>query len=367
MKTAVLYGKEFSEIGGAERLVLDLAKALEADVVVPYADESVVGLYDREHAVEIVSLGRRLPIEPWRQISSMRIFRRLTLSYDFIVAMDDMAVRYLTYHDLPHIYYLLTPRRALYDLNYRFLQGLPAGKRFLYRPALAMFRESDRRFVRNHVKNLACISHTVRNRVHKTYLRDDATVLYPPVHCNRYHSLTHEGYWLSVNRVDKWKRIELQIETFRNMPETRLKVVGSVYPGYENVVDQAPDNIEFLGNRTEEELRDLYSRCTGFITTAIDEDFGITPVEAMASGKPVVATMEGGYQETVVDSATGHLVPPEVGALCRAIRVVSTNPEQYRAACQARAALFDYEIFRSKARDLVRSVFEGRSMREINC
>ncbi len=367
MKAAVLYGKEFSEIGGAERLVLDLAEALEADVVVPYADESVVGLYDREHAVEIVSLGRRLPPEPRRQIASMRIFRGLRLHYDFAVAMDDMSVRYFSRNKTPHLYYLLTPRRAVYDMNYPFLQGLSGVKRMLYRPGLSVFRFLDRRFLKHHVRNLACISHTVRNRVQKFYLRDDAAVLYPPVRCDRYHSSTGEDYWLSVNRVDKWKRIDLQIETFRRMPEFRLKVVGSVYPGYEHLVDRAPPNVEFLGNKSEKELHDLYARCTGFVTTAVDEDFGITPVEAMASGKPVVATREGGYQETVVDGRTGLLVSPDAGALCRAIRTVSADPERYRDSCRARAALFDYPVFRGQARDLARGVLEGRTIPEINC
>jgi len=132
--------------------------------------------------------------------------------------------------------------------------------------------------------------------------------------------------------------------------------VGRVYPGYEYLEKGAPPNVTFRHNVGEQEIIDLYSRCEGFITTAVDEDFGITPVEAMASGKPVVAAREGGYLETVVDGITGRLVPPEAAALCKAVMEVGKDPGRYRDVCLKQAAAFDYGAFTTQAHALVRDL-----------
>lgn len=351
MRVAILTSYEFSVLGGAERLILDLARALDAEVVVPHVDENILSLYDPGREVSFRSLDTPLPAEPARQIAGMHLFRRASLEYDFFICIDDIAARYLV-HPVPHLYYMLTPRRALYDMYYQFLAQKSLGGQIAYIPGLALARFSDRRFVRRYVKNIACISHTVRNRIQKVYLRD-AAVLYPPVHTDRYTWKPSEGYWLSLGRVDKWKRVHLQVAAFSQMPEKKLVVVGRVYPGFENLVKKAPPNVLFYHTRTEDELRDLLSRCEGFITTAIDEDFGITPLEAMASGKPVVATREGGYQETVVDGVSGRLVAPEPNALQDAIREVGQDSDRFRDECQKRAELFDYREFAGKARDLL--------------
>ena len=93
-----------------------------------------------------------------------------------------------------------------------------------------------------------------------------------------------------------------------------------------------------LGTVSEEGLVDLYSRCKGLICTAVYEDFGMTPLEAMASGKPVIAVNEGGFTETVVNGETGLLVE----AVCASLRA---NPDRYKAKCMKRANEFDVSVF----------------------
>jgi glycosyltransferase involved in cell wall biosynthesis len=159
--------------------------------------------------------------------------------------------------------------------------------------------------------------------------------------------------------VDKWKRVELQIEAFRKMPDMKLKIAGSIYPEYEELVANAPDNVEFMGVVSEEELTDLYANCTGFLTTAIDEDFGITPLEAMASGKPVVATREGGYMETVVDGYTGIMVGPNADEIVEAVGTLSIEPAMYKEECIKQAAKFDYSKFEKRINDIVKNCMEG--------
>ncbi|MDD1718107.1 MAG: glycosyltransferase, partial [Methanoregulaceae archaeon] len=358
MRIGILSCNDYSVIGGAEKHVMDLARALDADIVVPDFDEKMVSIYDLDHKIRFIPLHRQLPAEPRKQVEGMRLYRRISLDYDFVICTDDMAVRYLV-HEIPHFYYVFSPRRALYDMYYCRMEELPLSKKIFYVAALGFAKYADRRFVHRFVRNIACNSHNVRNRIYKVYQRN-ARVIYPPIHTKRYSYRPSEGYWLSTGRVDKWKRVDLQVEAFRRMKDKTLYVVGPVYPAYADMVRNAPPNVKFMGNVSEERLLDLYSGCDGFITTAIDEDFGITPVEAMASGKPVVATKEGGYMETVLDGVTGTLVAPDINELCRAVRNVSQAPDRFRDACLARASLFDYEVFRQRVASFVQEIASGK-------
>jgi len=95
----------------------------------------------------------------------------------------------------------------------------------------------------------------------------------------------------------------------------------------------------------------LYARCRGFLTTAVDEDFGITPVEAMAAGKCVLATDEGGYRETVVDGKTGFLLPPDPDRFAAKIRELDDSTlRAMKDDCTTRAREFDESNFISKMR-----------------
>jgi glycosyltransferase involved in cell wall biosynthesis len=98
----------------------------------------------------------------------------------------------------------------------------------------------------------------------------------------------------------------------------------------------------------------LYATCRGLITTAVDEDFGITPVEAMAAGKCVLATDEGGYRETVVDGRTGFLLPADANLFVRKIQELDVSTlRSMRGACISRAQAFDESVFLHKMRALL--------------
>jgi glycosyltransferase involved in cell wall biosynthesis len=357
MKIGILSCDQFSVLGGAEKHIMDMARALDAEIVVPDYREEVIKAYDPDSSIRFVSLHHPLPGEPWFQLAGMRLYRKLSLDYDFVICTDDMAVRYLV-KDIPHLYAMFTPRRALYDMYYCFMDEKHGPEKLFYWGVLNAMKRIDRRFVKNHVKHFAANSHNVRNRIYKTYQRD-ADVIYAPVHTDRFRYLPGEGYWLSTGRIDKWKRIELLVEAFRQMPDRVLKIAGTIYPAYNDLVKNAPINVQFLGNVSETDLIDLYARADGFITTAIDEDFGLTPVEAMASGKPVVATKEGGYLETVLDGYTGLLIAPSTEEIQRAVEELSNNPAQYRETCQTRAKQFDYGAFRKTLEKVVMKCYNA--------
>jgi glycosyltransferase involved in cell wall biosynthesis len=192
----------------------------------------------------------------------------------------------------------------------------------------------------------------VQNRILKYHNRP-AEVICPPVDTSLYRCIEYGNFWLSVNRLYPEKRIELQIEAFRQVPEERLVIVGGYSEGdhaaiyAEKIRQDLPPNVTLRGEVTGEEIVDLYARCRAHICTALDEDYGLTPLEAMASGKPVVAVNEGGYRETVTEQ-TGLLVEPHVDKIASAVRFIAKDPARYKEHCFSRAKEFDIAEFRNK-------------------
>jgi glycosyltransferase involved in cell wall biosynthesis len=191
----------------------------------------------------------------------------------------------------------------------------------------------------------------------KRYHHRDSNIIYPPVDTSKYEFKEYGDFWLSVNRLYPEKRVELQIEAFRSLPENKLLIIGGFAKGdhasryAEKIKQNLPENIRLCSSVTEKELIDLYARCKGLITTAMDEDFGMTPLEAMASGKPVIAVKEGGYLESVIDGITGVLIEPETKDIISAVSIISQNPERYKDECEKQAKKFDSSIFLQKMKE----------------
>lgn len=200
-----------------------------------------------------------------------------------------------------------------------------------------------------------------------------ADIIYPPIETSKYSYGESKGYWLSVNRIVPKKRIEMQIEAFREMPSKELIIVGDIeatnnkLPDGNNVfiengnisedrktlmeyyegIKHLPPNVKMIGVISENELIDLYSHCEGFLTTAEDEDFGMGAVEAMASGKPVVAPDEGGYRETVTEK-TGIRIKDITSSKIKDAILGIGDVKRFKDDCIDRAKLFDVEEFMEK-------------------
>ncbi len=352
MKIAIFHDY-FGAIGGGERVVLTLAKILNADVITTDTDAAA----KLDNGVRVTSLGSTVKLPPFKQISAARKFASADLSddYDFFIFTGNWSHHAARRHH-PNLWYCYTPVRAFYDLYGAFLSRQGFVSRQAFRAWVAFSRRSDQRSV-GRVDNIVTISENVRQRIRTCYGRD-AEVVYPPVDVSRYCCKEYADFWLSVNRLYPEKRIELQIEAFRSMPDERLVIVGGYAAGDHagryaaRLMEDLPENVDVRGEVSEEELIDLYARCRGHVCTALDEDFGLTPVEAMAAGKPVVAVNEGGFCETVT-AETGTLVDADPERIASAVRAVSADPEHYREACLARARLFDLSVFADRIRRVV--------------
>ena len=147
-------------------------------------------------------------------------------------------------------------------------------------------------------------SEEVKKRIEKFY-RKDAKVIYPPVRIPNVVRGKKEDFYLTGGRLARAKGIDVIIKAF-NKNGKKLKVFGRGFAGYDEKLRRlARKNIEFIGEVAEDKKFELMARAKAFIFASYDEDFGITPVESMGVGTPVVAFKSGGVKETVVDEVTG--------------------------------------------------------------
>jgi glycosyltransferase involved in cell wall biosynthesis len=345
-------------IGGGVRVALMLARALQADIIttdVSSEDIERLGYGD----VKIRSLGRTIKHPPFKQISASFLFALCDFSreYDFFIFSGNWS-HYAAGKHHPNLWYCYSPVRAFYDQReITIARQDNAIVRILAGLWIRTHSWFDQRSVK-HLDRVIAISETVRLRIRDFHERS-SEVVYPPVDTKRFQFKEYGDFWLSVNRIYPEKRIDLQFEVFRKLPEERLVVIGGYATGdlapkyHEKLIKNIPNNVEMLGAVTEEELIDLYAQCKGLICTAEDEDFGLTPIEAMASGKPVVAVNEGGFRETIVHGETGLLVEANRDELVKALREVAQDPKRYKEKCMERGKEFDTSVFLKEFRKLV--------------
>ncbi len=346
MRVAILHD-HLSFVGGGERLVLTLASALGADLYATDVDPKIPAKAGfPEVRVKELAAVPQTPI--LRQTRQAKAFHHAKIqTYDAYVLSGNWAIAAAHDHH-PNLWYCHTPVRVFYDLERQFLADLSPAKRVAARTWVRHTRPKYESNVAD-VDAIVANSHNVAGRVER-FLHRKAEVVYPPVDVSRYHFERVGDTWLAANRLSHEKRVALQVETFRRLPEERLVIAGGPGVG----VDagrfirslKPPPNVRFLGEVDDAQLRELYATCRGFVATAEDEDFGMTPIEAMASGKAVVAVDEGGYRETVVSGETGWLVPANVEALAAAVAAATPDRlEAMRSRCEARAREFDVGRF----------------------
>lgn len=360
-RVAILHD-HLSFIGGGERLVLTLASALGADLYATDVDPSLPAKIGFPH-VPVKELAKVPRTSIVRQTRQAKAFHHAEIpAYDAYVLSGNWAIAAAWNHH-PNLWYCHTPVRIFYDLERSFLAGLSHAKRVAARTWIRRTRPKYEGNVAD-VDAIVANSRNVAGRV-QHYLRRRAEVVHPPVDVSRYRFAEVGEAWLSVNRLSHEKRIELQVNAFRRLPRERLLIVGGPGVGVDSKRFirslKPPENVTFLGEVNEPRLRQLYATCRGFVATAEDEDFGMTPVEAMASGKAVVAVDEGGYRETVVPEGTGWLVPATPAALAEAVAAATpARLEAMRTACEARAREFDADRFVAQMRAQIERIAGDR-------
>ncbi len=203
-------------------------------------------------------------------------------------------------------------------------------------------------------------SKNTARRIQKFYRRN-ATVIYPPVNISPKRMAKKENYYLVISRIVGGKGLELAVGAASTLG-IRLKIAGAP-AGYatelKKLVATAGKTVEFLGHVSDEDLARLYAGARGFLATSSDEDFGITPVEAMAAGTPVIAFRGGGYTESIIEGKTGVFFDePTVDSLVAAIRKAQ-NIRFSEMACRQQAQKFSRDRFQKEITQFVLRIYDG--------
>lgn len=184
----------------------------------------------------------------------------------------------------------------------------------------------------------------------KKFYRRDSVVVYPPIEIIsnlKFSIFKKENYYLFVSRPVGSKGLELALEAARKL-HFQLKIVGR-----DGLNEK---NIEYLGRVSDEKLAALYAGAKAFLALATDEDFGMTPVEAMSVGTPVIGFNGGGYAESVIDGKTGVVFDdPTVNGLTKAIQKFESTKKDWKKDCLKQAEKFSKKRFMDELREFISS------------
>ncbi|EMM0379261.1 glycosyltransferase family 4 protein [Pluralibacter gergoviae] len=230
--------------------------------------------------------------------------------HDIILSSSHAVAKgIITGPDQLHISYVHSPIRYAWDLQHQYLResNLESGlKAAMVRYLLHKIRMWDYRTA-NGVDHFIANSKFIARRIKKVYGRE-ADVIYPPVDIEHFSFCEQkENFYLTASRMVPYKRMDLIVEAFSNMPEKQLVVIGT---GSEmkKIKSKATSNINILGYQSDQVLLEFMQKAKGFIFAA-EEDFGIAPIEAQACGTPVITFGKGGALETIrpygVDKPSG--------------------------------------------------------------
>lgn len=383
MKVAVCHDR-LSMRAGSERVAMEIAKALDAPIYTgrfnsgntfddlsemevhdlngfPSQEASflypIVRMWDAKNFMDL-ELSPRVAWGP-RPLGHDIKRHDLGREYDAVFASGQWA-HFVSINNKNVAWYCHSPPRFLYDLREKV--------RLMYTPPLRNIFDLWTRYwsgmdqiAAKNVDMLIVNSENVRNRV-EHYYRRDAEVVYPPVNTERFYFEEFGDYWLSVNRITPFKRVNMQLDIFAELPDERLVIVGEAEKGteYQKKVSERigrMDNVEWRKNVDDEVLVDLYARCKGTIQTSIDEDFGYVSVETMSSGHPCLAVCEGGFKEAIEHGRTGLLVGNEREedfVVSRFVDEIKSFDEEGWSPreIQEEAQKYDTNRFRKKIREI---------------
>jgi glycosyltransferase involved in cell wall biosynthesis len=275
--------------------------------------------------------------------------------YDLVISSSSsFAKGIITAPETKHLCYLHTPTRFLWQERIGYLNDLrqPRVLRAALLPVLHRLRTWDR-LAADRPTHLVTNSQTSRERIRRYYNRE-AKVIFPPVDVKRIPISRSPGsYWLAAGRLVGYKRFDLVVKAFARL-RLPLKIFGTG-PELRRLRAMAGPETEFLGNVPEQKKVELYQGAIGFLYPQI-EDFGITAVEAMAAGRPVIAYGVGGGAESVLDGVTGEHIETQsweniADAVIR-FDAAKYDPERIRA----RAEEFSEDQFKEKMQGYIESV-----------
>ncbi|MBT8181241.1 MAG: glycosyltransferase family 4 protein [Eudoraea sp.] len=363
MKVAIVH-EWLTVIAGSESCFVEFTKIYpEADIFVLVSDNKSLKKLKIDGSRVTNSFIQKLPKSRTKWKNYLPLFpfavEQFDLSeYDLIISSSHAVAKgVITTANQIHICYIYSPIRYAWDLYHQYLQeaNLKKGLKALFVKRVLHYIRNWDLGTANRVDEFIPISKYIEKRVWRTYRRKSYKVIYPPVAVQEFTLCEEkEDFYLAASRLVPYKKIDLIVETFSQMPDKKLIVIGDG-PDLKKIKAKARDNVEVLGFQEFSVLKDYMQRAKAFIFAA-EEDFGIIPIEAQACGTPVIAFGKGGSLETVkgqyVDQPieknhTGvYFQEQNVQSMLSAINYFEENLSKFNAHQIRNYSLkFDREVF----------------------
>ncbi len=360
MKVALVHDY-LNQYGGAERVLQAFIELFpKAPIYTLLYDEQRTGRAFQGRRIH-TSFLQHFPLvkahhRPFLMFMPLAIEQFDLSDYDLVLSDSaSYAKGIITGAKTKHICYCHTPIRYAWDDSHKYIQEF--GYANFIKTLIPIFMNYIRLWdesAADRVDEYICNSEFVANRIKKYYQRQ-AMVINPPVKTNLFYSVSQpDKYFLMVGRFLPYKRFDLAIQAFNHLGWP-LKIIGDG-PDKKRLQKMAGKNIQFIGLVSDKELKDYYAYAQAFIFPQ-EEDFGITAIESMASGRPVIAYQAGGALEIVKPGETGlFFSKQDKQSLIRTLKEfkkIHFDPE----IIKQRAFHFDQENFKRKISDFINQVF----------
>lgn len=353
----------FASYAGAERVVESLTNLWpDADIFTLFnflsAEEQKIILKDKIVHTSFIqnlpfaqkSYRKYLPLFPFA------IEQFDVTGYDLIISSSHAVAKgIIPSPEQLHVCYCHTPIRYAWDLTYQYLRetGLNKGLSGQITKTILHYIRSWDVSSSNRVDYFIANSNYIAGRIQKTYRRN-SEVIYPPVDTSKFSCLDNkDNYYLTASRFVPYKKIDLIVETFSQMSDKKLIVIGDG-PDEQKIKSKAGPNVEFLGYRRSTEMEKIMQRAKAFVFAA-EEDFGIVPIEALSCGTPVIALNKGGTAETIIDSVVGiHFNEQSIDSLKNAVMKFEDMQHSFAPARLSEyAKQFDRSVFEMKVKKYI--------------
>lgn len=271
--------------------------------------------------------------------------------YDLVISSSHaFAKGALTNANQLHICYCHTPIRYAWDLTNQYFDKrsiISRSQKLILQPVLHNIRIWDTASS-NRVDHFAANSKFIARRIKKIYRRD-AEVIYPPVDTSKFTpEAQKDNYYLTASRFVPYKKIDLIAEAFSKMPDKKLLIIGEG-SDEQKIKSMCSRNIEMLGYKEADELSNYMQKAAAFVFAA-EEDFGISVIEALSCGTPVIALNRGGTAETIADGKYGIHFPEQTAeSIIQAVEKFEKSKSN-----------FDSHTLSNYAKQFDRKVFEER-------
>jgi glycosyltransferase involved in cell wall biosynthesis len=349
---------------GGERVLRAIADLFPgADIFTHVADPKLISREFSDHKVSTTFISR-LPFarkfyRHYLPLMPLALEQLDLRAYDLIISSEaGPAKGVIISPDATHICYCHSPLRYAWDMSYEYRAHMSYLTRMFSVPLMHYMRMWDQLSAQR-VDRFVANSHFVARRIEK-YYRRSATVIYPPVDVESFDATKgDEGFYLAVGQLVSYKRFDLLVQAF-NVLGKPLVIIGEGEMG-SKLRRMAAPNVRLMGWQPFDVIRDHLARCRALVFPGI-EDFGIVPVEAMASGKPVIAFEAGGARDTIVNGVTGLFFREQtVGALVEAVNEFDARATEFdrRRIC-VHASQFSAAAFKNRFEAFVTATLADR-------